>query len=71
MAQGLEHFDSEMPVTRGFLNGLARFGSKARFRCPKFGGRAVRALSDTHGREDEGDFYCSGDSIHPSLTMRK
>ena len=58
MTGQLEHFDTPMPVARGFLNGLARFGSKAHFPCPKCGGRAVRALSDTHGREDEGDFYC-------------
>lgn len=48
----------EMPVRRGYLNGLARFQSKAHFPCPICGGRAVRALSDTHGSEDVGDFYC-------------
>lgn len=53
-----EHFDTAMPVTRGFLNGLARFGSKARFICPKCGGRAVRALNDTRGWVDKGEFYC-------------
>ncbi len=58
MADRLEHFDTAMPVSRGFLNGLARFESKAHFPCPKCGGRAVRALSDTRGRENEGDFYC-------------
>lgn len=42
----------EMPVRREYLNGLARFQSKAHFPCPICGGRAVRALSDTHGRED-------------------
>jgi hypothetical protein len=31
MAKGLERFDSEMPVTRGSLNGIARFESKAHF----------------------------------------
>ena len=58
MTERLDYFDTPTPVTRGFLNGLARFGSKAHFCCPKCGGRAVRALSDTHGLEDEGDFYC-------------
>jgi hypothetical protein len=48
----------EMPVRRGYLNGLARFQSKAHFPCPICGGRVVRALSDTHGRLDLGDFYC-------------
>jgi hypothetical protein len=47
-----------MPTTREFLNGLKRFGSRAHFPCPKCGGRAVRALSDTHGQADQGDFYC-------------
>ena len=47
-----------MPVRRGYLNGLARFQSKAHFRCPICDGRAVRALSDTQGRADVGDFYC-------------
>ncbi len=47
-----------MPVRRARLNGLARFQSKAHFLCPICGGRAVRALSDTHGRADVGDFYC-------------
>lgn len=46
-----------MPVRRGYLNGLARFHSKAHYPCPICGGRAVRALSDTHGRGDVGD-YC-------------
>jgi hypothetical protein len=58
MGSHAEHFDTPMPVTRGFLSGLKRFGSKAHFVCPKCGGRAVRALSDTHGWEDEGEFYC-------------
>ena len=47
-----------MPVRREYLNGLARFQSKAHFPCPICDGRAVRALSDTHGRADVGDFYC-------------
>lgn len=47
-----------MPVRRAYLNGIARFQSKAHFSCPICGGRAVRALSDTHGRVDAGDFYC-------------
>jgi hypothetical protein len=58
MDGNLEHFDTPMPVTKGFLNGLKRYGSKSHFVCPKCGGRAVRALSDTRGWEDEGEFYC-------------
>jgi hypothetical protein len=58
MAGAMVEVTEAMPVRRGFLNGLARFQSKAHFPCPICGGRAVRALSDTHGRADVGDFYC-------------
>lgn len=50
--------DAVMPVKRPFLNTLARHGSRYHLECPVCGGRAVRAISDTHGRLEEGDFYC-------------
>ena len=54
----VDQVEAVIPVSRGYLNGLARFGSKAHFVCPVCDGRAVRALSDTHRRIDVGDFYC-------------
>ncbi len=58
MAGKLVEIAEVMPVRREYLNGLARFQSKAHFPCPICSGRAVRALSDTHGRLDRADFYC-------------
>lgn len=54
----LVEVEEVMPVRRAYLNGLARFGSKAHFVCPVCEGRAVRALSDRAGSHDFGEFWC-------------
>lgn len=50
--------DWVIQVNRGFLNGIARYRSRKHFPCPVCGGRAVRALSDTRGDPDIGEFWC-------------
>lgn len=57
MGSHAEHFDTPMPVNRGFLNGLNASEARLISSVRKCGGGAVRARSDIRGWEDEGEFY--------------